>query len=109
MEMNQIRYFLALCDELNFTRAARRCGVAQPSLTNGIKALETELRGPLFRRTPAVRLTVLGEAVRTSLENIALHVAEAKRCAARRNGRPNAPRKSYSGLPAGKAQNRTIQ
>jgi hypothetical protein len=33
MEMHQVRYFLALCEELNFARAAGRCGVSQPSLT----------------------------------------------------------------------------
>ena len=37
MEMHQVRYFLALCEELNFTRAAERCHVAQPSLTRAIK------------------------------------------------------------------------
>jgi Bacterial regulatory helix-turn-helix protein, lysR family len=34
MQMQQVHYFLALCEELNFTRAARRCGVSQPSLSN---------------------------------------------------------------------------
>src|SRR5262245_41413211 len=48
MQMHQIRYFLALCEELNFTRAARRSGVSQPSLTNAIGALERELGGVLF-------------------------------------------------------------
>ena len=32
MEMHQVRYFLAVADELNFTRAAEKCNVAQPSL-----------------------------------------------------------------------------
>ena len=55
MEMHQIRYFLALCEELNFTRAAERCNVAQPSLTRAIKLLEDEFGGALVnreRRTP---------------------------------------------------------
>jgi Bacterial regulatory helix-turn-helix protein, lysR family len=51
MEMQQIRYFLALCEDCNFTRAAKRCGVAQPSLTRAIKQLELELGGPLFDRS----------------------------------------------------------
>ena len=38
MQMQQIHYFLTLCEELSFTRAARRCGVAQPSLTTAMCA-----------------------------------------------------------------------
>jgi DNA-binding transcriptional LysR family regulator len=38
MQLHQIHYFLALCEEYNFTRAARRIGVSQPSLTNAISA-----------------------------------------------------------------------
>jgi hypothetical protein len=50
MQMQQIRYFLALCEERSFTHAAKRCGVSQPSLTNAILALEQELGGVLFQR-----------------------------------------------------------
>jgi DNA-binding transcriptional LysR family regulator len=50
MVPTQIRYFLILYDELNFTRAAKRCGVSQPSLTNGIKNLESRCGGNLFIR-----------------------------------------------------------
>ena len=53
MELHQIRYFLALCEELNFTRAAERCQVAQSSLTRAIKALEIEFGGALFHRERA--------------------------------------------------------
>src|SRR5438876_348993 len=67
MQMHQIRYFLALCAERNFTRAARRSGVSQPSLTNAISALERELGGALFQRKPAVALTTLGHAVQPYL------------------------------------------
>lgn len=71
MEMYQVRYFLALCAELNFTRAARRCQVAQPSLTNGIKSLERDLGAVLFdRRKSGVRPTQLAVAVRPYLEQI---------------------------------------
>lgn len=45
-------------------RAARSCGVSQPSLTSGIKALEGELGGDLFTRRPRIALTPLGSAVR---------------------------------------------
>ena len=42
MEMQQIRYFLAVAQELNFTRAAELCQVSQPALTRSIQSLETE-------------------------------------------------------------------
>ena len=80
MEVSQIRYFLALCNEHNFTRAARRCGVSQPSLSNGIKALEREL-GPLFERLP-MALTPLGRRVRPHLENAILSIECVRKTAA---------------------------
>jgi len=61
MEMNQIRYFLAVADTLNFTRAAEQCHVAQPSLSKAIHKLEEELGGELFRRERSLtHLTALG-------------------------------------------------
>jgi DNA-binding transcriptional LysR family regulator len=70
MKMHQIRYFLALCEERSFMRAAKRCGVSQPSLTNGIRTLEEELGGNLFTRRPRIALTPLGSAVRPRLKRI---------------------------------------
>ena len=64
MEMHQVRYFLAVSQELNFTRAAEKCSVAQPSLTRAIKQLEEELGGPLFHRERAnTHLSELGSMV----------------------------------------------
>jgi LysR family hydrogen peroxide-inducible transcriptional activator len=64
MEMHQIRYFLAVAEELNFTRAAERCNVAQPSLTRAIRLLEEELGGPLFHRERTrTHLSELGRMV----------------------------------------------
>jgi LysR family hydrogen peroxide-inducible transcriptional activator len=71
MQMQQIRYFLALCEEGSFTRAAKRSGVTQPSLTNAISALERELGGPLFERKQFTPLTALGYAIRPHLQRIA--------------------------------------
>jgi DNA-binding transcriptional LysR family regulator len=97
MEMHQVRYFLALRKERNFTRAAKRCGVTQPSLTNAIKRLEEELGGSLFRRgRGGAELSPLGKAVLPFLEQIerladlakheAANVAAANRLASLVNG-----------------------
>jgi LysR family transcriptional regulator, hydrogen peroxide-inducible genes activator len=77
MQLHQVRYFLALCEELNFTRAARRCGVSQPSLTNAIRELEGELGGDLFHRKPEVSVTALGKAIRPHLLSMAQEVENA--------------------------------
>jgi DNA-binding transcriptional LysR family regulator len=77
MQLRQICYFLALCEEQSFTRAARRCGISQPSLTNAIIALEQELGGALFERRRGMALTVptvLGHAVHPYLQRIAENV-----------------------------------
>lgn len=80
MELHQIRYFLALCDELNFTRAAERCKVAQSSLTRAIKSLEGEFGGALFHRERAnTHLSKLGQKVKPFLEQAYSHVEGAKR------------------------------
>ena len=77
--MNQVRYFLALCEERNFTRAAKRCGVSQPSLTNAIKRLERTLGGPLFHRDRRnIELTALGRVVKPYLKQVNQCAYEAK-------------------------------
>jgi DNA-binding transcriptional LysR family regulator len=61
MEMHQLRYFLAVAQTLNFTRAAEQCNVSQPALTRAIQQLEQELSGPLLRREGKLsHLTELG-------------------------------------------------
>lgn len=68
MEMQQIRYFLALSEDLNFSRAAERCGVSQPSLTRAIKRLEDSLGAPLVRRERSrTHLTELGLKIKPRL------------------------------------------
>jgi LysR family transcriptional regulator, hydrogen peroxide-inducible genes activator len=82
MEMHQIRYFLAVADQLNFTKAAERCNVSQPSLTRAIKLLEEELGGPLFHRERAnTHLSELGKMVKPHLQQIYDESHQAKRVA----------------------------
>lgn len=69
MEMHQIRYFLSVARQLNFTKAAEECNVAQPSLTRAIQKLEEELGGLLLHRERQnTHLTELGRAMLPFLE-----------------------------------------
>ena len=71
MDFNQVRYFLAVSDTLNFTRAAELCHVSQPAPTQAIKRLEAELGGELIHRDGRyTELTALGKTLRGHFQQI---------------------------------------
>jgi len=79
MEMQQVRYFVALAETLNFTRAADACNVTQPALTRAIQQLEHELGGPLFNRERGKsHLTELGKIMLPYLKGVEEQARAAK-------------------------------
>jgi len=74
MDLYQIRYFLTIAETGNFSRAAERLYLSQPSLSTGIKKLEQELGVSLFER--GGRRTVLTQAGRSFLEKATIIMAQ---------------------------------
>jgi DNA-binding transcriptional LysR family regulator len=84
MELWQLKYFLAVADELNYGRAAARLNVAQPSVTRAVQGLENELGVTLFLRdkrrvelTPAGRM--FADEARGLLAGLEMGARQARR------------------------------
>jgi DNA-binding transcriptional LysR family regulator len=98
VNLQQLRYFLAIADEGSFTRAAERLLVAQPSLSQQMKSLERELGGQLLERIPkGVRLTAAGKAFMPEARAAVAHAERARRDA-----------RSALGLEAGELEVATV-
>ena len=79
MELRYLRYFVAVAQELNFTAAAHRLRLSQPSLSQQIRDLEQELKTPLFLRSSRqVELTAAGRAF---LEHAHIILSQTERAA----------------------------
>jgi DNA-binding transcriptional LysR family regulator len=71
MDIHHIRYFLAVCEARNFTRAAEKCNVTQPALSRAIQQLEDEVGGLLFRRERNLtHITDLGALLRPRFQQV---------------------------------------
>jgi DNA-binding transcriptional LysR family regulator len=85
MELRHLRYFVAVAEDLHFTRAAKRLGIKQPPLSAQIRQLETEMGSPLFRRFGrGIEMTPAGKLFYEEARRILEQVDHAKQGAQRR-------------------------
>ncbi|QSO51981.1 LysR family transcriptional regulator [Alicyclobacillus curvatus] len=78
MELRQLEYFMAVCEELHFTRAAEKMGVSAPNISQQIGGLENEIGVPLFDRIGRrIALTEAGTILREHCDAIFSHLRHA--------------------------------
>jgi|SRR5262245_14084804 len=87
MDLQQVRYCLAIAEERSFGRAAEKCGVRQPSVSNAIRRLESQLGGELFLRSRPVQLSKLGAALLPIFAQIIKLAEQAQKIAGGRSRR----------------------
>jgi DNA-binding transcriptional LysR family regulator len=89
MEFRQIRYFVAVAEELNFGRAAAELGIGQPGVSQQVARLERELGARLFDRSSrAVRLTEAGQRFLPKARAVLVACDTAKAAVANEEGAP---------------------
>jgi DNA-binding transcriptional LysR family regulator len=104
VELRQLRYFVAVAEELNFGRAASRLLIAGPSLSQQIKALERELGVRLFERDRrSVSLTPVGSALLPDARSLLAGADDLRRRASRLSGSHPVRLGYVNWLPAGLA------
>lgn len=80
MEIRHLRYFIAVAENLSFSRAAEQLGLAQPPLTQQIQALEAELEVQLFdRKTRPIQLTMAGQTLLKEAHTVLTQLEQAVR------------------------------
>lgn len=78
MELRHLRYFVAVAEELNFTKAARRLAITQPLLSRQVRDLEREIGAQLFdRNSSRVFLTEAGSRLLSEARVVLHHAAQA--------------------------------
>ncbi len=115
VELRQLRYFVAVAEEMHFGRAARRLHMTQPPLSQAIQALEAQLGTPLFSRTRrSVALTAAGQTLLPEVQRLLQQVeglaSLAQSAAAGESGRLSiafVPMADYSVLPTALREFRT--
>lgn len=83
IELRHLRYFIALAEDLSFTRAAARLHIAQPALSQQIRQLEQRIGATLLLRTPRVSLTPAGAELAAAARHTLAHVQQAAETARR--------------------------